>query len=621
MRQLEDFNVELAGIPVRIQCRYGSNRDFFKGYETDKEPFFTVAPSAGDIEDIRERFKKLDEAEGIPVRSLSESFLENNAIHVLLAEKLTEYDILQIHGSALSMNGEGIIFTAKSGTGKSTHARLWRELFGSKVLMINDDKPMVNVRDMTVCGTPWDGKHHLSTNTVVPLRAIVKLERDEKNSITPLKNRDAIALLMSQAYTSKDPNVFARIMDMEAKLVETLDFYLLKCNMEPAAAKMAWEEIIGPRDAFEYIDTLKKRTRHGNSRYDQVMEFLNAKARRMGIPMFGQFELTPLCNLDCRMCYVHLHPYQMNGASLLPVETWKDLIRQAFDKGMLEATLTGGECLTYPGFEELYLYMQSLGLQVTVMTNGVLLDEKRMEFFKEHPPALFQVTLYGSSEDAYERVTGSRVFGKVLDNLRRVKEAGIDLYISVTPNSYLGEDVFETIKIARNLTKHLIISSSLFAPKGEEWRLNGCDVYNRDYYARIFRFDNELCGIDLMECPEDSLPAPGGPDHSCSECGLECGGGRSSFVVNWKGELRICNKLNTLAYPLNVGFEKAWAEINNVANNWPRVPECKGCPYENVCDTCAATLMQYAPPGQQPTEHCKNTRYMVSRGVYPPPEC
>ena len=85
--------------------------------------------------------------------------------------------------------------------------------------------------------------------------------------------------------------------------------------------------------------------------------FLEFKARRLGIPMHGRFELTPLCNLDCKMCYVHLGTSQFNESSLLSVNTWKDLISQAHEAGMINATLTGGECLTYSGFDELYLFL------------------------------------------------------------------------------------------------------------------------------------------------------------------------------------------------------------------------------------------------------------------------
>ena len=81
-------------------------------------------------------------------------------------------------------------------------------------------------------------------------------------------------------------------------------------------------------------------------RYDAVRRFLSFKAREKNVPISGSFELTPLCNLDCKMCYVHLNKDQMCGASLLGVDVWKDVMRHAIDAGMMYARLTGGECLT-----------------------------------------------------------------------------------------------------------------------------------------------------------------------------------------------------------------------------------------------------------------------------------
>ena len=413
------------------------------------------------------------------------------------------------------MNGEGIIFTAKSGTGKSTHARLWREVFGSKVQMINDDKPMISIDKMKAYGTPWDGKHHLSSNTSVPIKAIVKIERAKENIIKRISVKEAIDLLMKQTYISRDPAKNVRILDLYTKLIEKVSFYRLKCNMEHEAAKVAWEELIGPKDAFEYIHLLQSHNEKQTPSYEKVMKFLDAKARVMNVPIFGQFELTPLCNLNCKMCYVHLNPDDMRGKGLLSTDEWKGLIKQAFSAGMLEAALTGGECLTYPGFEDIYLYLQSLGCQVTVMTNGVLLDDKRMEFFKAHPPALIQVTLYGNSDDAYERVTGKRVFTRVLNNLKNVIACGISLTISITATSLLGEDIFETIRLARSLTNDIIISTSLFAPKGEEWRLKDCKPLDDDFIARILRYNKELQGIKITECPENTLPETGSAATAC----------------------------------------------------------------------------------------------------------
>ena len=618
---MEDFNIELAGIPLRIICKYKENREFFDGYYTDKTPKFVIEPTEDFIRGVQVDFDHLNDTEGHARISYEEHFLENNAIHILVADKLVEYNVLMLHGSAISMNGEGIIFTAKSGTGKSTHARLWREVFGSKVQMINDDKPMISIDEMKAYGTPWDGKHHLSSNTSVPIKAIVKIERAKENIIERISVKEAIDLLMKQTYISRDPAKNVRILDLYTKLIEKVSFYRLKCNMEHEAAKVAWEELIGPKDAFEYIHLLQSHNEKQTPSYEKVMKFLDAKARVMNVPIFGQFELTPLCNLNCKMCYVHLSPDDMQEKTLLPVDEWKGLIKQAFSAGMLEAALTGGECLTYPGFEDIYLYLQSLGCQVTVMTNGVLLDDKRMEFFKAHPPALIQVTLYGNSDDAYERVTGKRVFTRVFNNLKNVIACGISLTISITATSLLGEDIFETIRLARSLTNDIIISTSLFAPKGEEWRLKDCKPLDKDYIARVLRYNKELQGFKIKECPENTLPEPGGSKDKCSECGLICSGGRSSFVIGWNGEMHICNRMDAKSYPLVNGFSESWKEISHIANNWPRVAECDGCAYEKICDKCAAQFLQYAEPGKRPEAHCKRIRYFVSKGVLPTPDC
>ena len=236
---MEDFNIELAGIPFKVRCRYGKNRAFFEGYFTEKEPYFTIEPTDEDIAFAEDGFKRLNETEGFPQEEYDDCFLENNAIHILAIDKLIEYNVLMLHGSALAMDGQGIIFTAKSGTGKSTHAKLWRELFGSRVQMINDDKPMIRVDEMKAYGTPWNGKHNLSTNTSVPIKAIVKIERAKKNRINPIGVKEAMDLLMKQVQISNDPDKVVLALELYARVIENVKFYKLGCNMDPDAARVA----------------------------------------------------------------------------------------------------------------------------------------------------------------------------------------------------------------------------------------------------------------------------------------------------------------------------------------------------------------------------------------------
>jgi radical SAM protein with 4Fe4S-binding SPASM domain len=255
------------------------------------------------------------------------------------------------------------------------------------------------------------------------------------------------------------------------------------------------------------------------------------------------------------------------------------------------------------------------------MTNAVLLDEQRIAFFKEHPPALIQATLYGNSEDTYERVTGSRVFHRVIRHLSLIKEAGMPLSVSITPSLTLGEDVFETVRLAYDFTKSVLINSSLFTPEDEEWRNGERENPSIEFYARILRFQRELIGLSLKKVSLEELPEPGGNIHSCDECGLLCGGGRSSFVVSWKGNLKICNRMSQEESVRSLGFSEAWKRLNHAASAWPQVPECTECPYETVCSKCAAVFKDYTAPGQKPDAYCQQIKYLVSQGVLPASEC
>ena len=376
------------------------------------------------------------------------------------------------------------------------------------------------------------------------------------------------------------------------------------------------------KSGLDFLDSLRESDPDKGKTFDDLSEYLEQRAREQGVPIHGQFELTPLCNLDCKMCYAHLTPKQMQGRGLLTSEQWKDLMRQAYELGMYQATLTGGECLTYPGFKELYLYLHSMGCEINVLTNGILLDEQWVEFFKTHTPAKIQITLYGHDEETYERVTGHRSFTAVKKSIERINEADLPLILTITPSVYLGESVIDTVREAKKLCKAVQINSSLFIPREETGRSDHKDEAKTDLYIQIYRFMSEAEGREIHEIPEELLPQPGGPHHECTECGILCGGGRSGFVIDWKGRMIPCNQLEKIqGEPLRVGLKESWKYINSVVNSWPRVPECKGCPYYTACDTCPAVMARYAQPGKQPFKLCEKTKYMVRNGIRKIPAC
>lgn len=348
-------------------------------------------------------------------------------------------------------------------------------------------------------------------------------------------------------------------------------------------------------------------------RYSEVRKYLGFKARDKGVPVSGSFELTPLCNLDCKMCYVHLNREQLRGAELLSTETWKDLMRQAVDAGMMFATLTGGECLTYPGFKELYLYLREMGVETSIYSNGVLMDAEMVDFLAENPPAKIQITVYGASEAAYERVTGHRSFERVMENLRRIQEVGLPLTVAITPNAFM-EDGDQLVRLLHAIDAFCTINSGLMAPRPETGRdLQDADL---DTYVRMLKLAHELRGgADCIGCEEGELPEPGGEAAEAAR-GVRCGAGRSGFSIAWDGLMRPCNTFPQVAADaLKLGFAEAWRRINAGVKEFPQPVECEGCAYRSQCASCVAEHASGAPIGHANPATCVRTRRMIAEGL------
>ena len=147
-----------------------------------------------------------------------------------------------LHSSSIILNGSAIAFSAKSGTGKSTHTGLWREMLGERAVMINDDKPLIAVSDsaVTAYGTPWDGKHRLSTNTGAPLKAVCILERSEENRIAEITKSDCYNMLVQQVYKPTNPQKLIKTLQLIDRLTENVKLFRLGCNMKPEAAEISF---------------------------------------------------------------------------------------------------------------------------------------------------------------------------------------------------------------------------------------------------------------------------------------------------------------------------------------------------------------------------------------------
>ncbi len=241
-KEPSSFRLSVADRVIEIRHLHPYLPSYCRDYLTDAAPDITVSVCRADIDHERERAAREAEVEGIPLQPYTDAYLETLAVYRKLAVELLAYDTLLLHGSCLSVDGQGYLFTAPSGTGKSTHTRLWRQTFGERCVMVNDDKPLLRITEGGVIayGTPWDGKHRLSTPIGVPLRGICFLSRSVTNHIIPVQPMTKYPTLLQQTYRPEDATHMVRTMDLLARLTERVDFYALGCNMEPEAAEVAY---------------------------------------------------------------------------------------------------------------------------------------------------------------------------------------------------------------------------------------------------------------------------------------------------------------------------------------------------------------------------------------------
>ena len=245
---MAEFMLKLAGRCVEVSALYDDTARYCENYimtptDSASAAEFSVAMTQADIDYERFKSARQDELEGVPVRKYSDSYLELTAVQRKIAEELFHYDTLLFHGSVVAVDGQAYLFTAKSGTGKSTHTRLWRELLGDRAVMVNDDKPFLQITEDRVIayGSPWNGKHHLGRNIAVPLKAICILERAEVNHIQAIPPKYALTTLIQQSSRPMNGALMGKYMELIDGLSRKVNFYRMGCTMSLDAAQMAYE--------------------------------------------------------------------------------------------------------------------------------------------------------------------------------------------------------------------------------------------------------------------------------------------------------------------------------------------------------------------------------------------
>lgn len=346
--------------------------------------------------------------------------------------------------------------------------------------------------------------------------------------------------------------------------------------------------------------------------YKQMRERLVAAAKAQRKPILGHFELTSRCNLDCKMCYVH----NLNNAEALKkelsTEQWKRIFDEAYDCEMLYATLSGGECLLRKDFKELYLHLWNKKIWITVMTNGVLLNDDYLEFFKTYPPEMVQISLYGCSEDGYLNVTGHKGFEKALAAITALEKAGIDVSVVVTPSKYMKDDYIKILRFCKDHGISVKLTNIMLIPNRDNPEKN-------DYYLsndEAFELAKQRAELYATLVPMENTPEPFGCMCDTQVKGLTCNAGNCLATITSEGMMYPCaSAMISGASLLEMSYAEAWAATKKAVDQVVQAVECIGCAYEGTCPKCPTFRFKDMYSGHCNPEICEQTRRLVAAGV------
>lgn len=351
---------------------------------------------------------------------------------------------------------------------------------------------------------------------------------------------------------------------------------------------------------------------------DKIRDRLWTKAGKKGIPLTVAFELLPVCNLSCKMCYVRKSMAEVQKAGgLISGDRWLEIAKEAADCGLLFPLITGGEPFLHPDFRKIMSGMLDMGMQISINSNGTMIDRETAEWLSTHRPIRINITLYGGSPATYERLCGSAdAFDRVKDAVKWLKmyEIPIKFNTSITPDNVA--DLEEIIAYAKSQECPLQVADYMFPPvrrnadmvgKNERLtpdeagrvRVRADQLIHGDNFiraqARFFgRFVPLEQAYDRLTLPDEGIA-------------ISCRAGRCSAWIDWQGNLYNCGMSATVKTPLRGRkFAEVWQETVEHTKAFRFSPECLRCANYPLCSPCVAMVSsECGDYGGRPEYICK----------------
>lgn len=332
-----------------------------------------------------------------------------------------------------------------------------------------------------------------------------------------------------------------------------------------------------------------------------IRERLSEKAARNRIPIISAFELLPVCNLQCKMCYVRKSMSEVHRAGgLKDGKWWLNLAKEAAECGLLYPLLTGGEPFLHPDFFEILQGMNQMGLQVSINSNGTLINRETVMKLKKSPPIRINITLYGGSEKSYENLCGDgSAYHRVRQAVELLQEFEIPIKFnaSITPDNV--EDLEKIVSYAKERKVPLQMATYMFPPirrdstmVGKNARLNPKEAALARVKADYLQNDPEWFAAQAHRfqkfVPLEQLKFD--PDSS-EELSMRCRAGLCSYWIDWQGNMTNCGMFSSAAACLETQtFKQAWEELTSRTAQVRYQPVCAQCPNRSLCHPCVAMI-------------------------------
>ena len=333
--------------------------------------------------------------------------------------------------------------------------------------------------------------------------------------------------------------------------------------------------------------------------YKEVWE----KAFTDAIPISGTFELTPRCNFNCRMCYVHLRPEQIPKLGReMSAADWIRTAEEAKEAGTAWLCVTGGEPLVHPEFRTIWRELTQMGFFITLQTNASLIDDDMAEFLEQYPPRAAKVTLYGSNDEVYEQVCRVKNgFTRADAGIRRLRELEIPVQLVST---VIRQNLDDVKKMAFYAWIHKL---PWMATGGIKPSIRGADSE-----AREVRVQEKL---DERLKAEIKWRLNGHPvDVNRKPC-TYCKDYRLGYWVTWNGMMRFCSFMDRPNISvISKGFSLAWNELIDyeASLRWPK--ECYTCEANKICAKCSGILnAEIGNPEKTNTNFCKKYKEVINK--------